>query len=86
MRYNFFNYMFFCFRLYSVFVAAHQLPLVGASGGSFLVVMCRLFVVASLVAAHRLESVWASVAVVYALSSCGCWTLEPRLSSCGLWA
>ena len=59
--------------------------LVGASGGYFLVVMCGLFiVVASPVAEHRLESTWASVAVVCALSSCGCWTLEPRLSSCGL--
>ena len=88
----FLKYNFVCLFIYLFFGCARSsllcvgFSLVGASGGSFLVVMCRLFVVASLVAAHRLESVWASVAVVCALSSCGCWTLEPRLSSCGLWA
>ena len=76
----FLKYNFVCLFIYLFFGCARSsllcvgFSLVGASGGSFLVVMCRLFVVASLVAAHRLESVWASVAVAYGLScstACG---------------
>ena len=67
-----------------VFVAAHQLPLLEVNGGYALVVVCRLlFTVSSLVDEHRLQGTQASVAVACRLSSCGPWSLEHRLSSCG---
>ena len=45
-----------------------------------------LIVVASPVAEHQLQGVWASVVVARGLSSCGSQALECRLSSCGTWA
>ena len=45
--------------------------------------MCRLLiVVTSLVAEHRLYSMWVSVVAVLGLSSCGSQTLKHRLNSC----
>ena len=39
--------------------------------------------VTSLVAQHRLQGMWASVAAARGLSIYGSWALEHRLSSCG---
>ena len=56
--------------------------LVVASGGNFLVAVCRLLIaVASLVAEQRLWGSWASVVAAHGLSSWGSQTLEHRLSS-----
>ena len=61
--------------------------LVEASGGYSLIVMSRpLTVVASLVAEHRLWSVWASVAIAHGLSHCASQAPSHRLNSCGAWA
>ena len=57
-----------------VFVAAHGLPLVAASG--------LLIMVTSHCGARALGT-WASVVVAHGLSSCGSWALERRLSICG---
>ena len=56
--------------------------LVAASGGYPVVVMHGLIAVASLVAEHRLQGMWASVAVAGGLSSCSSQALEHRLNSC----
>ena len=56
--------------------------LVAASGGYPVVVMYGLIAVASLVAEHRLQGMWASVAVAGGLSSCSSQALEHRLNSC----
>ena len=71
---------FFFFWMHWVFLAAHRLSLVVASGSySLVAAVCRLLiVVASLVARQRLQDAWASVA---ALRSCGAWAY---LSS-GMW-
>lgn len=56
------------------------------SGGYSLAAMCRLLIlVVSLVAEHGLKGTQTSVAATRRLSSYGSWTLEPRLSSCGVW-
>ena len=70
---------------FTVFVAARGLSLVVASGGYFLVLVCRLTTVASLVVEHGLCGTWASVVVMCELSSCGSQALEHMLSSCGTW-
>jgi len=58
-----------------------------ASGGYSLVAMCWfLIVVASPVAEHRFQGVWASVVAACRLSSCGSRVLEHRLNNCGAWA
>ena len=71
---------FFFFWMHWVFLAAHRLSLVVASGSySLVAAVCRLLiVVASLVARQWLQDAWASVA---ALRSCGAWAY---LSS-GMW-
>ena len=55
----------------------------GEQGLLFIVVHVLLIAVASFVAKHRPQSVWASVVVARGLSSCGSRGLERRLSSCG---
>ena len=45
-----------------------------------------LTAVASLVAAHRFQGTWASVAVASGFSNCGSQVLEHRLNSCVPWA
>ena len=78
----------FFFKIYLsllcwVFVAAHGLSLVAASGGyCFVAVRRLLIVVASRCRAWAL-GVRASVVVACGLSSCGSRALERRLSSCG---
>ena len=86
---------FFFFWLRWVFVAAHGLSLVAASGGysscSARASHCSGFsccraqavgVRASVVAAHGPQRAQASVVVARGLSSCGTQALEHRLSSC----
>ena len=52
-----------------------------------LVALRRLLIaVASLVVENGLQDMWAPVVAVRGLSSCGSWTREHRLNSCGLWA
>lgn len=84
------NIILFVYLFFGCVLGLHcfrGLSLVGASGGSFLVVMCRLFVVvASLVAAHRLKRVGLSSRGVCAQQLRLLDSIEPRLSSCGLWA
>ena len=55
------------------------------AGFSLVVVVMHglLIAVASLVAEHGLWGTWASVVAAPGFSSCGSWTLEPRLNSCG---
>ena len=69
------------FWLCRVFVAAHGLSLVVASGGYSLRcgVWGLLMAVAPLVAEQGLQGTWASVVVVPRL-------LEHRLNDCGTWA
>ena len=79
--------LFVYFWLCWVSVAACGLSLVLESRGCSLVAACRLLTaVASLVAEHRLWGTQASVVSACRLRSCGLWTLEPRLGSCGTWA
>ena len=86
LRYNFFNYMFFCFRLYSVFVAAHQLPLVGASG-DYALLWCVGFTLQGLPCCRaQALGAWASVVAAHGLSSFSSGAAEHRLRSCGKWA
>ena len=70
--------------MYWVFVVAHGLSLVVASGGSSPVeVRGLLIAVALLVAEHRLQA-HASAAAECRLSRCGSWALEHAgFSSCG---
>ena len=70
------------FWLFWVFVAAHELSLVAASGGLLFVVVHRLLIA---VASRGARALGAGVSVVVArgLSSCGSRALEHRLSSCG---
>ena len=56
--------------------------LVAASGGYPVVVMHGLTAVASLVAEHRLQGMWASGAVAGGLRSCSSQAFEHRLNSC----
>ena len=52
-----------------------------------LVALRRLLIaVASLVVENGLQGMWAPIVAVRGLSSCGSWTREHRLNSCGLWA
>ena len=52
-----------------------------------LAAVCRLpIALASLVAKHRLQGTWASVAAAHGPSSHGSLALEHRLSGCGTWA
>ena len=70
-------FLFFIFKnfwLRWVFVAAHGLSVVAASGGY------------SLRCGARFLGAQASVFVARGLSSCGLRALEHRLSSCGAWA
>ena len=60
--------------------------IVVSRGYSLAAVHRLLIVVASLVAEHRLESVWVSLVVALGLSSFDSWALEYRLSSCVAWA
>ena len=61
--------------------------LVAEIKGYYLVVMHRfLIAMASLVAEHGLQGVWASVLVAYGISSCGSQALVHRLNFCGSWA
>ena len=61
-----------------VFVAIHRLSLVAASGGYSLVAVCSVLIaVASLVAEHRLQGMWASVAVAGRLSCPVAWGVFP---------
>ena len=56
--------------------------LVAVSKGYSLVAMCGLLIVmASLVAQHSLQGLWALVIVAYRLSSCNSWAPEHRLGS-----
>ena len=71
------KFLFISFWLHWVFIVAHRLSLVAASGGYSLVVVHGLLIaLASLVAEHGLWGTWASVAVSYRLSSCGSQSLE----------
>ena len=82
-----FRSLFIYFWLLWVFVAAHGLSLVAASGGySFVAVRGILIAVASLCCGARALGMRASVVVARGLSSCGSRALERRLSSCGTWA
>lgn len=58
------------------FVAACGLSLVGASNSYSLVACGLLIAVGSLVAAHRLWGMWASVVVTHGLSCCRSQALE----------
>ena len=60
--------------------------IVVSRGYSLAVVHRRLIVVASLVAEHRLKSVWVSLVVAHGLRSFDSCALEYRLSSCVAWA
>ena len=88
-----FIFIFIYFWLHWVFVAAHGLSLVAASGGfSSLCGRGLLFIVRashcsgfSCCGAQTLGT-RASVVVARRLSSCGSQALEHRLSSCGAWA
>ena len=76
----FFNiYLFICFWLCWVFVAAHGLPLVAVSGG-YSSLRCTGFSLQWLLLLQSMGSRHVG------FSSCGVWTLERRLSSCGAWA
>ena len=81
-------YLFIYFWLSWVFVAAHELSLVVASGG-YSSLQCagfslRWLLLLQSTGSRRLGSVVvASVVVARGLSSCGFWALECRLSSCG---
>ena len=55
----------------------------GEQGLLFVVVSGLLIAVVSLVAEARALGVQASVVVALRLSSCGSWTLERKLGSCG---
>ena len=68
--------------LKNLFISCTGFSLVAASGGYPVVVMYGLIAVASLVAEHRLQGMWASVAVAGGLSSCSSQALEHRLNSC----
>ena len=58
--------------------------LIAVSGSYSLAKVCRLLIaLASLIAGHGLQSVWASVAVAHGLSSCGSQAIEHRLNRCG---
>ena len=89
--------LFVCFNLFIyfwlrwVFVAAHRLSLVVASGG-YSSLQCAGFLLWWLLLLQSMGSrragfsscgVRASVVVTHGLSSCGLWALELRLSSCG---
>ena len=62
-------FMYFCFWLCWVFVAARAFLTVESGGCSLAVVHRLSTAVASLVPEHRLEGAWASVAVACGLSS-----------------
>ena len=58
--------------------------LIAVSGSYSLAKVCRLLIApASLVAAHGLQSMWASVAVAHGLGSCGSQAREHRINHCG---
>ena len=79
------QYFFFFWPCW-VFVAAHGLSLVAASGG-YSSLQCVGFSLRwHLFCRARALGSWASVVVALGLSSCGSWALERRLSSCGTWA
>ena len=73
---NLFIYVFIYFWLHWVFVAAHGLPLVAASGG-YSLLWCKGFSLLWLLLLRSMGSRCAG------FSSCGTWALERRLSSCG---
>ena len=83
--YLFFNFekflinLFIYFRLSWVFVAAHRLPLVAASGG-YSSLRCVRFSLRWLLLLCSTDS------KCVAFSSCGLRAPECRLSSCGAWA
>ena len=58
--------------------------LIAASGSYSLAEVCRLLIaLASLIAMHGLQGVWASVVVAHGLGSCGSQAIEHRLNRCG---
>ena len=79
-------YLFIYFWLRWVFVAAHGLSLVVASGG-YSSLWCVGFSLQWLLLLQSTGSRHVgSVVVAHGLSSCGSRALEHRLSSCGAWA
>ena len=73
---NKFIYLFVCFWLHWVFVAARGLSLVAASGG-YSLLQCMGF------SLQWLLLLWSMGSRCTGFSSCGSWALKPRLSSCG---
>ena len=71
-----FVYLFIYFWLHWVFVAAHGLSLVAASGG-YSSLWCMGF------SLRWLLLLWSTGSRCMGFSSCGLWALECRLSSCG---
>ena len=65
-----------------MYIAAWAFCLVVESWATVVVVCGLLIAVTSLVAEHRLYSLWVSVVAVFGLSWCGSQTLEHRLNSC----
>ena len=64
-----------------VFIAAQAFFLIAVSGSYSLVKVCRLLIaLASLIAGHGLQSVWASVVVARGLGSCGSQAIEHGLN------
>ena len=83
---NKFTYLFIYFWLRWVFVAAHGLSLVVASGGYYSL-QCMSFSLWWLLLLWSMGSRHVGLVVVACgLSSCGSWALERRFSSCGTWA
>ena len=82
----FFSFLFsysFIFWLRWVFVAASGLSLVAVSGGYSLLQYAGFSLRWFLLLQSRGSRHVGSVAVARGLSSCGTWTVECRLSSCG---
>jgi len=75
-------YKIFVYWMCWVFIAVFSLK---AANRAYSLVAVRelLVVVTSLVVAHRLQGIWASVAATQGLSKCGSWDSRALVSICG---
>ena len=86
LSFNLNFYLFTCFWLCWVFIAARGLPLGAASGGYSVAARWLLTAVTSFVSGHRPQSARAPLVAACGLGTCGLQALGRRLGSCGAWA